>query len=154
MKIKTTQKKYFTIDERDFKKISQFRWYAVFDGYNWYVATTIRVGNKRRLLKIHTLIMNTPRGMEVDHKDNNGLNNSRSNLRVCTHQKNCLNRRNRKDNSSGFKGVSWSIRNKKWVARIQVNGKRFNLGYFNSKEKANEIYIKNSKKYHKEYSKV
>lgn len=68
---------------------------------------------------------------EVDHKDGDGLNNQKENLRCCTHSQNCANVLITKRNTSGFKGVS-RFRNK-WKAEITHNYKRIYLGLFVSK---------------------
>jgi hypothetical protein len=76
---------------------------------------------------LHTLIT----GWRVtDHKDGCVFNNLRSNLREATDAQNQYNQAIRNDNTSGFRGVCWHIRHKRWMAQIKVNGKRKHLGYF------------------------
>lgn len=155
MKIKLTQNKIALVDECDFDKLNKFKWYAMYDGYNYYAVRSPKKKNgKRNAIRMHREIMNNPKGKVVDHRDGNGLNNRRSNLRICTQSQNSKNQGLKKNNTSGLKGVSFNKKNSKWVARISVNNKRIHLGSFNSKEKAYEKYCNASKKYHKEYSKV
>jgi hypothetical protein len=74
--------------------------------------------------------MGEPEGLQVDHEDGNGLNNQRSNLRIASPTQNQGNARRRKDNTSGYKGVSWYRRTNKWKAHIRVDKKLRHLGYF------------------------
>ena len=84
----------------------------------------------RSIVGMHRVIMNAPKGMLVDHIDGNGLNNRRSNLRLCTNKENARNARPSKGGSSRYKGVCWHKAKKKYDARIEVDGKRYCLGYF------------------------
>lgn len=66
-----------------------------------------------------------PEGMEVDHKDRNGFNNSESNLRLVTRQQNVCNTGVRADSLTGVKGVAYRAgRKKPYIAHIQRHGKR------------------------------
>jgi hypothetical protein len=81
-----------------------------------------------------------PDGLQVDHIDNNSLNNDISNFRLASPQEQCINQRIRRDNSSGFKGVSFHKQSSKWQAQISIDGKRVTLGRFNAPEEAYAIY--------------
>ena len=75
----------------------------------------------------------------VDHRDNNPLNNDLSNLQIITNRENIV--KNNKKGISSFVGVSFrSERKRNWMSRIQVNGKRKTLGYFDTELKAAEAY--------------
>lgn len=74
--------------------------------------------------------MCAPKGMEVDHINHNGLDNRRSNLRLCSHSGNQHNTRLRSTNTSGYKGIGWHKRREKWQVAITTNGIRRYLGYF------------------------
>jgi hypothetical protein len=76
----------------------------------------------------------------VDHKDGNGLNNRRGNLRSCTRKQNAANRRLATNNKSGYKGVHWSKTRHKWVAQIGVDKKCINLGAFIDPWEAAQAY--------------
>lgn len=101
---------------------------------------------------MHRLIMNTPDGMVTDHIDGNGLNNQRKNLRICTHTENMANRKIHINNTSGYKGVTWSKQNNRWRSQIYLDSKNIFLGLFTDKEEAYKAYIKACKKYHKEFA--
>jgi hypothetical protein len=85
---------------------------------------------------------------EVDHINGLKSDNRWDNLRVVTKANNQWNSKIRKDNSSGVKGVSWIERDKAWVARIQVNGKRLTIGYFKTLEEAQEAIAEARVTYH------
>jgi hypothetical protein len=88
---------------------------------------------------------------QIDHIDGNKQNNFFQNLRVCSHQQNLFNRGKNKNNTSGFKGVSWDKEQKKWLAQIKINGKVKKLGRFNDKNEAYEKYKEAAKYYHGDY---
>ena len=117
------------VDAADYKQISKYRWYATRRGSNTY-AMCFKNG---RPAYMHRMIMRPRRGYIVDHKDGNGLNNCRDNLRVCTRRQNQANRRSR-HGSSRFVGV---YRHKdKWVAEIRSHGRYFYLGLFDDEVEA------------------
>ncbi len=89
---------------------------------------------------------------EVDHADCDGLNNKWLNLREGTKSQNQANTRRRKDNSSGFKGVNFHKSHKKFVARIQFNGRRISLGLFSNPSEAHAAYVEASQKLFRQFS--
>ncbi len=109
------------VDSDDVHLLGDTRWTAARwgRGDTWYAVSG--VGGKHR--SMHALIMQPPQGMEVGHKNGNGLDNRRSNLRVCTHQQNLSNQRKHGINTlSKYKGVT---RDKAgWKAQIECQGKR------------------------------
>lgn len=80
------------------------------------------------------------KGELVDHIDRDGLNNRRSNLRLATTSQNMQNRPRQKNNSSGYKGVTFHKKRGEWRAKISVNGVTNNLGIFSSPEAAARAY--------------
>jgi hypothetical protein len=92
--------------------------------------------------------------MEVDHIDGDGLNNTRSNLRVVTKTQNMQNRRINKNNTSGHKGVAWDKESQKWMAYISSHGVRRNLGRFETPEQAAAAYLKGSLELHGEFGRT
>ena len=88
----------------------------------------------------------------IDHIDRNSLNNHIENLRESTQSQNCANKLKNKNNTSGYKGVTFCKRKKMWVAQIGVNYKRIGLGYFDTPEDASEAYIKAAKDKFGEFS--
>lgn len=90
----------------------------------------------------------------VDHIDGNGLNNTRVNLRVANSTENARNTRLRKDNTSGFKGVTWHKKNRKWRAVIKVDGGQKHLGMFDTLEAAYAAYCKAALHYFGEFARL
>jgi len=76
----------------------------------------------------------------IDHINGNPRDNRIANLRPATYWQNSANSGLRSTNKSGFKGVSWVKEKKKWTARLMVNSRFHNLGYFDSKEEAGLAY--------------
>jgi hypothetical protein len=87
----------------------------------------------------------------IDFKDNNPSNTRIKNLREADQSKVRCNSKKRKDNTSGYKGVSWCSRKEKWHARVTTKKKAAYLGYFECKEKAYQAYCKAAEKYHGEF---
>jgi hypothetical protein len=127
------------VDDEDYERLKDFKWQLWEYGRN--VSYAIRFekmsDNTRKTRYMHRDILGlTDSRIQADHKDHNGLNNVRSNLRACS---GILNRRNRlsyKGSSSRFVGVSWHKRIKRWQAQVYVNGRQICLGYFNSELEA------------------
>lgn len=158
-KIKLTQGKYALVDDEDFETLNQYKWCADKRPNNvFYAVQNEKIGhNKFRKIKMHRVIISTPKGMETDHADGDGLNNQKKNLRVCNRVENSYNVGMRKNNKSGYKGVhflpysNWS---KKWHANITVNKKRISIGFFSTPEDAYRAYCAACVKYHGKYAKL
>lgn len=147
---------FAVVDVADLHIVESINWYAkVKNGATTYAARWRPVGASRSdETLMHRMIAGTPKHMDTDHIDGNGLNNRRSNLRSATKSQNMHNARVRKDNSSGYKGVNWNKRKAKWEARIRLNGKHHRLGYHATPEAAHKAYCAASKALHGEFSRV
>jgi len=139
--ISLTQGKYALVDDKDFGYLNQWKWFASFDGCNWYAC------RKGGVIKMHRVILGLQKGdkQKVDHINHNGLDNCRCNLRICTQAQNCQNRKPYKNSSSKYKGVSWYSITKKWRARIKLKRKEIHLGYFDSETLAAKTYDEKAK---------
>jgi hypothetical protein len=146
--IPLTQGQNALVDTSDFKWLSEWNWYARKDFYkNGVIFYAYRQEN-RRVIPMHVQILKC----KADHKNRNGLDNRRSNLRPCTESQNCMNRGRYRNNRSGFKGVSWDAIHKGWRASIAVQAKCKNLGVFKLKEDAARTYNEAAKKLHGEFA--
>lgn len=87
-------------------------------------------------------------GIDVDHINNKREDNRESNLQLLSHKSNSRYSLKSKRNTSGFAGVTWHKRDKKWQAQITINCKRKHLGHFDSIEEAHEAYLQAKIKYH------
>lgn len=90
--------------------------------------------------------------VEIDHRDNDKTNNAISNLRLCSRSQNQCNMPIRSNNTSGFKGVSWSKQKNKWRAKCILNGVEYNGGFFDDIESANNAAIDIRRKLHGEWA--
>lgn len=124
------------VDDEDFEYLSQWKWYAAKEKHTWYAKTNIVRNGKRTTDKMHRLIFDAN---EIDHKDGNGLNNQRDNLRACNGTQNNWNMRARKG-SSQYKGVCWNKNANKWKSRIKAYGKETHIGYFDCEVEAAKAY--------------
>ena len=158
METKTIQltKGYTTIvDSADYEWLSSFNWCSDVrdDGRKVYAVRGIRKDGKKSIVRMHRFITGvTDTKIQVDHKDSDGLNNSRENLRVCNHLQNCFNSKRGVSNTSGFKGVTLHKPTGLWRATIAVEGKQVSLGYFKTKEPAALAYDHACVKYFGEFA--
>lgn len=91
---------------------------------------------------------------EIDHRDEVKSNNRWKNLRKATPSQNHRNRGPQKNNTSGYKGVTYVAKRKKWIAGIKLNGYRHNLGSFNSAESAYAAYCEAAVRLHGKFRKI
>ena len=145
-KIKLTQRKYALVDNSDYDWLSQWKWHAVRERYTFYAMR--REGGSRVLM--HRVILGLKKGrtnakLVPDHRNRNGLNNQRYNLRIVTKSVNALNSRLRVDSSSGIKGVGWCKINKKWRSFTRIGRKFIHVGYYYSIRKAHLGKLKKEK---------
>lgn len=134
------------VDDQDYALVVGKVW-RLFVGLSGigYAVTSIR----GRETYMHRLIMGEPRAV-VDHRNRNGLDNQRRNLRVGTQSQNCANSRLSKNNTSGFKGVDF--RDRRWRARIKVDRQEIGLGRYDSAEEAATAYGLGAVLYFGEYA--
>jgi len=138
-KIQLTQGKVALVDDEDYELVSLFNWQYHNNNKVERAVSSFRLNDKVFVLYMHRLIMNTPKGMVVDHKYHNGLDNRKKYLRNCTNQQNLMNALS-KGGTSQYKGVAWVIKKKKWMASIMINGKNKHIGYFHEEKAAAQAY--------------
>lgn len=117
------------VDDEDYDWLSQWTWIAD-PGASKATMYAKRPGQSTSWVQMHVVIMDPPVGMTVDHRNFNGLDNQRSNLRLATRSQQAMNRLLRADNTSGYKGVTWDAERGKWRARIMVEGKSTTVGRY------------------------
>lgn len=123
------------VDDEDFEYLIDYRWRSNSKGY---AIRSHSVDGKEIIVAMHREIMQPPPGLVVDHIDGNRLNNTRANLRVITQQQNLMNRRVFKNNSTGFKGVTFQ--HGKWHARIEKDGQAIHLSFHDDLKTAALVY--------------
>jgi hypothetical protein len=129
------------IDDEDYDRIARFKWYAINKGVNrmtpqWYAMRDVVSGGKHKHISMHHEIVQAKQGEMFDHKDRNGLNNQRDNIRRCTPGQNSGNTKSHTDSSSHYKGVSFLKRTGRW--KVSIQGKH--LGYFADEHSAAQAY--------------
>lgn len=134
------------VDEEDFERLSQYRW-RITDGY-------ARSYINRKHVMMHRLLIDVPKGKEVDHINGNRLDNRKSNLRLVSRSQNSANKPAPGHNTSGYKGVSYRKDTGKYVAYINCMGKRERLGNFNNPEDAAKAYNEAAVRLYGEYAKL
>ena len=142
-RIPLTQNKYAIVDDADHAALAAHKWYArrSLAGV-WYA---VRKVNRRPVL-MHRVIAQPTDGLCVDHINRDGLDNRRSNLRICTHAENMRNRKAQRNAASPYKGV-FEERNR-WRARIEANGRQHNLGLHDTQEAAALAYDEAARELH------
>lgn len=91
---------------------------------------------------------------DIDHVDNNKLNNAIGNLRLATKSQNSANCKRFVTNKSGYKGVYYSDDVGKYRATIRVNKKSIHLGYFSDPEIAHSVYLEAATEYFGEFARA
>lgn len=146
-----TQGQVAIVDDDMFDYLNQWRWRCQKHNKTFYAVRLERLGKKQKAILMHRIILNVPDGFETDHRNHNGLDNRRENLRSCTHQQNGCNRQLQTHNG-GFKGVGWHKKSKKWMARIGFNRQRIYLGLFNTAIEAAKAYDYKAKELFNEFA--
>lgn len=136
-RILLTQGKHTLVSDCDYGYLSQWKW-----RFDRYAVRTVHVrGNskKTKVVFMHLVIAKRMRmslKSEVDHKNQDKLDNQRHNLRPANDRQQNGNRGLRKDNTSGYRGVTWKPKSRKWQAEIHLGKKKVYLGLHLSKRKA------------------
>jgi len=155
------------VDDEDYEHIVQRKWYLLKAKHTNY-ATTRKWNKKKKKIDyfyMHREMLKVPKGLLTDYIDHNGLNNQKSNLRMCSSSEN--NRNRRAHGSSKYLGVcvKKETRIRKTVkgeervcnsisiiAKIVFNGKEVYIGAFKTEEDAAKAYNNAAKKYHGEFA--
>lgn len=125
------------ISETDYDTLSQYKWMAVLDSGKWYAIRT-----SPPYIRMHRMILDAKPGQTVDHKNGDTMDNTRSNIRLCTIQQNVFNKSSHPKSTSKYKGVSWCNTTQKWAAQICINRKRIHLGRYELEDDAARAYDK------------
>ena len=154
--IPLTRGKITVVDADVYEWASKVKWFAS-PGLSgiWYAVRKVHVSkNKQRTEWLHRLIAGATGNEKTDHRDGDGLNNLRSNLRVCSDAQNSRNRRIPISNTSGAKGVHFNKRSNKYQVYIKAHNRRVHLGYFLSQREAAEAYDTAAIEYYGEFARL
>lgn len=140
-------------DDADHELISSYKWRLRKGRYTFYAQAHVNSEEKMTTIQMHILIMGIG---NIDHRNGNGLDNTRVNLRHSTSSQNNANAKKRADNTSGFKGVHKDKRyaNSSYMAYITKDGKRVHLGSFDTKINAAIAYNNAALKLHGEFARL
>jgi hypothetical protein len=146
-KIIAKDKRIILIDNKDYK---------IFSKYDWFVGKRFIYAGRTHNYKIkniwhsdiyfmHNEIMGKKKGYLIDHINRNTLDNRRCNLRFATLSENQMNSGIQKNNTTGYKGVSYCKRDKAFRASISFKGEKYDLGRFDTTKEAAIAYNKKAK---------
>lgn len=135
----TTKGEPFLIDAEDYERVKNVCWYIK----HGYVLGCIN-GKEVRL---HRFLTECPETAIVDHINQNKADNRKCNLRIVNHSQNNMNKPMPKNNTSGYVGVNYHKKNRKWTASISVNRHQIYLGSFEMIQDAIEARKKAEEKY-------
>ncbi len=152
--IQLTQGKVALVDDEDFEYLNQFKWQAKkTHSNNYYAGRWLRLSKGIRIfITMQNEIIKPCKNFIVDHVNNIGIDNRKINLRVCNNLENMRNKNIYKNNSSGFKGVSWDKKRKKYYSYIRHNNLMYNLGHYIDPKDAARAYNEAAIKYHGEFA--
>jgi hypothetical protein len=149
------------VDDEDYEELSKYRWCICNPNSNLLYAHRRSTKEERAnryptIVKMHRQILRLllEPTIRVDHKNCDGLDNRRENLRIATILQNNANTSKHSDGSSMYKGVSWDTINSKWKAQVRHKGKNYNLGRFTSEEDAAIAYNDKAKEFFGEFARL
>ena len=142
------------VDDEDFDRLIRFKWRASKNGKNIYAERSCVINNKKIHIYMHREIMRAIEGIEIDHINGDGLKNIKINLRSCSHAQNLINSSKYKNSTSKYKGVYFDKKDKRWIARISINGKNKYLGCSKNEIEAAKMYNKKAKEIYGEFSRI
>jgi len=153
--IALTQSKFAIVDDGDYEYLLQWKWHFQPSITHPEAGYAIRAVSPGEMLFMHQAVIGRIHGKEIDHRDGNGLNNQRSNLRHATHRQNCFNvgpQRGRK-----FKGAYLELGTRhrnKWRCRIKVNGRLLSVGRFPTEIEAAKAFDRSAIVFHGEFARL
>lgn len=153
-------KGYMAVIDAVDAEVAMHKWSSHITPEGVYAERSYQGLTKRCKERLHSVIMARvlgrplERGEEVDHKDRDGLNNRRENLRLATSSQNKYNRKMQSNNQAGHKGIYYDKSRNKWIAKIGYQNRQIYLGRFNSPEAAFEAYCTAAAELHKEFART
>jgi hypothetical protein len=143
-------KMFALVDDEDYEFLNKFDWYYRVGNKTFYARTYI----KGKTVEMHMLLCPTVYPIQVDHKNGNGIDNQKQNLRPATYSQQQANNVSRRKGSSQYRGVCWNTKEQKWVAQLILNGVKQFLGYYTSEKEAALVYNNAAIKHFGEFAKL
>lgn len=139
------------VDDEDYPEVSKHAWWLSRKGpkmNRFYVQSKI----DGHIVSLHRFVTHAPSGIGIDHRDGNGLDCRKENLRLATVTQNLRNKKRYDNNLSGYKGVMFAKWMNQWRARIRVNGVLKHLGYFDNPILAARAYDSAAREFFGEFA--
>lgn len=141
------------VDAADAHLVEGRNWHAYLSpAGTFYALSTKTIAGVKDIIRMHRVLTEAPHGLFVDHRDGDGLNNRRKNIRLATKGQNGCNRGVPANNKSGFKGVYFETYTGRWRAVIMHNKERHRLGRFDTVEQAADAYKAAALRLHGEFA--
>lgn len=128
--ISLTQGKVALVDDWAYPFLARWKWMYKPSTYTGYAARDIGTRKSKKRIYMHQVVMLSFNGTEIDHIDQNGLNNQVENLRIATRSLQMFNSHIRCNNKSGIRNVTWIPNRKLWCVRMLWEGRYRFMGYF------------------------
>jgi hypothetical protein len=130
------------VDDEDFERVNAFRWSAMIVGHHADGSPKVYAHRKeaRKTSYLHRFILDALKGVYVDHKNGDGLDNRRANLRICTQSQNIGNSRMSSANTTGYKGVYLVKASGRYSAKIGHRNRSCYLGIYSDPAFAAHVY--------------
>ena len=149
--IKLTKGQVALVDDEDYEKLSQWKWYAQYRKGTgcYYAIRSDYSGDSQKSVYMHRYILGLEAGEKkvINHKNHNTLDNRKENIEICSHKENIRFSRKKKSSTKGYKGIYRVNSSRKWTAQISVDGERIYLGVFSNEKDAALAYDWGAKKY-------
>ena len=153
--IPLTQDKVAIVSDIDYEYLNQWKWYAQKQRSKYRALRSIKRGKGDWTLALMHRVIAERMGIDapqIDHIDQNPLNNCRSNLRGATHSQQGYNKGLGKANTSGVKCVYRVKKTGRWRVQIFNNGKSHSFGSYTDKEEARRVASAKRKELHGEFA--
>lgn len=152
--IPLSQGKFTIVDDEDYERLISMGKWSYGNGYAVRVSNVIKDDGSKKSISINMsqVVIQSKKGVIVDHINRDRLDNRKCNLRVCTRTENNRNVGKKSTSAGRFKGVFWNKKAKIWYVRIGVNGKSKYIGCFKDDIEAARAYNEAAIKYHGEFA--
>lgn len=146
-KLELTKNSFAIVDDEDYDGLNQWKWHCLNGKYAARSVWDSKTKSKKMVL-MHTEIMKPKLGKLIDHKNQDGLDNRKENLRLADKATNGMNRGLPSNNVSGYKGVYWYKGGRKWMVKVDA----IYLGIFSDIKEAARAYNKKAKELYGEFA--
>lgn len=152
--IPLTKGRFAIVDDEDYERLIAHNWQAMeIKGKVYACRRKSGRGSPKELMHRQILNLNDSNVL-CDHRDGNGLNNQKENLRTCNQAQNLMNRGANKNSSTGIKGVFMNNTGTRWRAYIGFKGKMKYLGSFRTPLDAATAYNTAAKELHGDFAQL